>query len=751
MVVCIFPDNGGRAAFGHFLLNAILGNEGRRSADFFQISYYAGQIGKSYEEAFWYYVNTGYHGISDDTVPGYYITYHAEGASGVPGRQRKADNINIVLSSAEPRRTGYTFQGWSTHENDSIIEYRPGQEYAGDAELHLYAVWKKNTYTIRYDVNEGDSSIRIPDQDKTHGEDLKLSSVEPVRVNYGFAGWATSRDAQTALYQPGAIYRQDQDATLYAVWKKDVYKVIYSANTDGADDSVTGLPESFEREAGEEIQISSAVPSREGYTFQGWGRIMEGGFVKEYKAGERFNENSTLILYASWKINTYPVTYYNADENGDYIPWRTQTKTYGEDLQLAESVPLKTGCDFKGWAVYASSSSVKYHAGDSYSENKKLDLYAVWEPKKYTVSYDANGGANAPASQTKKYGEALKLSSSSLYRQGYTFLGWSTRASDTVPEYQAGQEYSKEADLKLYAVWERLTYTIRYDANGGAFSDAPLPEEKEWGTDLVLTGKVPVRDGYEFLGWSESKSAATASYQPGGVFAKDRDTVLYAVWKEKQAQGSDNGNGGSSNGGNSNGGNSTGSNPQPDSMGQGNEGTVKTALSIQTGKSVYKVALGTKPFSLNAKEEHGSALSFQSSNPKVAKVSKDGKVTIKGCGVATITITAGTGSQAVKKTVQVQVTPKKQKIKARYNKGQRKLQVEWNKDSKASGYVVCISKSKKFAKKDTREYPYGKSVCGRIYSGLKKGTYYIRVRSYVKVGKKKYYGGWSSVKKVKVS
>ena len=46
--------------------------------------------------------------------------------------------------------------------------------------------------------------------------------------------------------------------------------------------------------------------------------------------------------------------------------------------------------------------------------------------KSYTVSYNANGGSGAPASQTKTYGTTLTLSSPKPTRSGYTFSGWMT-------------------------------------------------------------------------------------------------------------------------------------------------------------------------------------------------------------------------------------------------------------------------------------------------------------------------------------
>lgn len=74
----------------------------------------------------------------------------------------------------------------------------------------------------------------------------------------------------------------------------------------------------------------------------------------------------------------------------------------------------------------------------------------------YTVSYDANGGGGQPGNQTKWWGENLNLSTARPTRSNYSFQGWSTSSTGGV-NYQPGQTYSGNANLKLYAVW-KLSY-----------------------------------------------------------------------------------------------------------------------------------------------------------------------------------------------------------------------------------------------------------------------------------------------------
>lgn len=164
-----------------------------------------------------------------------------------------------------------------------------------------------------------------------------------------------------------------------------------------------------------------------------------------------------------------------------------------------------------------------------------------------------------------------------------------------------------------------------------------------------------------------------------------------------------------------------------------------TAPSITCKKTVYQVAYGAKPFKINASSK--SKLAFTSSKPKIAAVNKNsGKVTIKGTGIATITIKAG---KATKK-VTIKVSPKKQTVKSAKTAKGKKLTVQYAKDTKASGYQVQISTDKKF-KKNVKTKKLSKT--SYTFTKLKTGKkYYVRVRSYKKSGKETLYGTWSKVK-----
>lgn len=703
-------------------------------------------------------------------VDQYMVSYDANGGTGAPLEQIKSYNTALTLSSTKPTREGYDFMGWGTSADASEVSYLPGGSYTENSSVHLFAVWRVQTCIVQYDLNGGTASVQIPEQTKVYGEPLALSYVEPTRENYGFAGWAAEKDAQTASYYPGSLYNEEAGVTLYAVWKKELYGVIYRAGAE-EESNITGLPESFDRESGKEIKISSEIPVREGYVFQGWKRMLADGSEQFYRQGDGYNENSTLILYASWDVEVYPITYYNMDENGNYSKWKEQTKTYQEEQKLLDEEPLLSneGYVFQGWAITEHASSVSYGAGDVYSENRALDLYAVWELKRYTVSYDPNGGITALPDQEKIHGKPLELPLTEPYCLGYQFCGWSIQAECEEADYQPGDFYTADADLKLYAVWKKLTYHITYDANGGSFPSGQPEGTKEWGAAYTLTDKVPVKTGYVFMGWSESGSTQEAEYQPGYQFTADRNVTFYAVWKQSNPSNPDknpdtgmendpsagtdkNPSAGTDKDPSAGTGSTpgTGTDKKPEAENPG--GTGKSSQSIQTKKSIYTVTYGTKPFSLSAKTSGNGKLTYTSSNPKAAKVSSGGKVTIKNYGSATITIKAAETAKfkAASKKVTVKIIPKKISLKKVTAAGSRGMSIKWKKDKTVTGYEINISIKKNF-KSHTIKRNFKASKTSIAIAGFKTGkTYYVRIRAYKKSGKNKYYSEWSKTKSIKI-
>ena len=159
--------------------------------------------------------------------------------------------------------------------------------------------------------------------------------------------------------------------------------------------------------------------------------------------------NVSVPAWTSYKVT------YNA--NGGSGAPGAQTKWKDQTLTLSSTKPTRTGYSFLGWSTSSSATSATYSAGGSYTANAAATLYAVWKANTYKVTYNANGGSGAPSAQTKTYGQTLTLSSVKPTRTNYTFKGWATSASATTAAYSPGGNYTTNAAVTLYAVWE-LTY-----------------------------------------------------------------------------------------------------------------------------------------------------------------------------------------------------------------------------------------------------------------------------------------------------
>ena len=114
-------------------------------------------------------------------------------------------------------------------------------------------------------------------------------------------------------------------------------------------------------------------------------------------------------------------------------------------------------------------------------------------PLTYTVSYDANGGSGAPASQTKTHDETLTLSAARPTRDGCTFLGWATDKTATSAQYQPGDSYTANADAALYAVWEENAPSIEEQLRAAI---ANGESEFRITGDCVLSADITVPDSF---------------------------------------------------------------------------------------------------------------------------------------------------------------------------------------------------------------------------------------------------------------
>lgn len=148
-----------------------------------------------------------------------------------------------------------------------------------------------------------------------------------------------------------------------------------------------------------------------------------------------------------------------------------------------------------------------------------------------TISYDANGGSNAPSSQQKCYGININLQGKgSLARSGYTTDGWATSATGN-KAYNFGASYSGNASTKLFAHWTANKYTVTLDQQGGSGGSSSV--QATYNANMPSMTK-PTRTGYTFQGYYDATSGGTLYYNANGSSArtwnKTSNATLYARW-----------------------------------------------------------------------------------------------------------------------------------------------------------------------------------------------------------------------------
>ena len=130
----------------------------------------------------------------------------------------------LAAFSSAISATGYTFTGWNTVANGTGTAYAAGAQVKAanvvPTALTLYAQWKIQTYTIRYEANGGMGVM--PDQIADRGVTVKLTPNEFTRENYKFRGWNTMPDGSGENYSSEDEIMDLADSgrtvTFYAQW-----------------------------------------------------------------------------------------------------------------------------------------------------------------------------------------------------------------------------------------------------------------------------------------------------------------------------------------------------------------------------------------------------------------------------------------------------------------------------------------------------------------------------------------------------
>lgn len=228
-----------------------------------------------------------------------------------------------------------------------------------------------------------------------------------------------------------------------------------------------------------------------------------------YSSGSYPTSTATLSVSVP-ALASYTVGY---NANGGSGSVSSQVKWYGIALALRSNSYTRTGYTFSKWNTASGGGGTSYAAGGSYTANSAATLYAQWTANRYTVSYNANGGSGAPASQTATYGSTFTVSGTTPSRAGYAFQGWATSSTGSAV-YAAGQSvtWTRTSALTLYAVWAKLP-TVKVSAQRASLSGDDATDAGTAG-DSSATGSYTLDDMGTYavvdVAWTCGDSALTA-------------------------------------------------------------------------------------------------------------------------------------------------------------------------------------------------------------------------------------------------
>jgi uncharacterized repeat protein (TIGR02543 family) len=469
------------------------------------------------------------------------LTYNSNGGTSVSSVSTTTGGT-IALAPTAPTKAGYTFAGWSATDGGVAVTFP--YAHGKTVNFSLFAKWTTNTYTVTFVYNSATGGNSVETATVTTGL-TPVTLPTPTRNGYTFDGWHSDAGLTTSVGAAGATYMPTVASltpSVYAKWVALNYTVTYATTNSTGGAAPT---DSTNYNIGNNVVIKGNTGSlvRTGYTFTGWTAASD-GTGPLLNSGSTFTvSTSNMTFYPKWSANTYTITY-NANGAAGSPAAATANYTSGDSgvTLTGQGSMLKTGFDWGGWSASPTGAALS----GAYTTTANVTLYAVWNIKTITVTYDKGVASTAsftffPTTASGTYGSAVTLNSSldatvtiSIGGTGilHRFVGW----NDGTSVYRGNASFTLPAiDKTLTAEWVKV-FGVRYSFNGGT------PAENTSATDTeclladslcndqqdIVTHAAPSRVGYSFAGWINQNGTSVPTAATTKITSENY--LFYATW-----------------------------------------------------------------------------------------------------------------------------------------------------------------------------------------------------------------------------
>ncbi len=359
------------------------------------------------------------------------------GVTSVPSAQTdtNADGSAVFkVTDSKPVRPGYIFQGWAESADAAEVKYAAGDEIRiavkeENQSKTLYAVWKSamvgpqedteiNVYVEYMDpslekgyrVDESSKkTVTVTCQNKTehskytshqvkYNDVVKAADVSGFTVEEGWEIVGIARNAGTNqsvfgldnTFMQGGV--QSPYNSFYLVAKK---QYTYSLKYDGNGENVTSVPAVQEETTANGVavfKVTESKPVRPGYIFQGWAESADAAEVK-YAAGDEIRiavkeENQSKTLYAVWK--SAMVGPQEDTEINVYVEYMDPSLEKGYRVDESSKKTVTVTCQNKTEHSKYTSHQVKYNDVVKAADVSGFTVEEGWE----IVGIARNAGTN---------------------------------------------------------------------------------------------------------------------------------------------------------------------------------------------------------------------------------------------------------------------------------------------------------------------------------------------------------------------